>query len=82
MQHFPTPAHGHHATAHYKTFTTLLLAATIPCRHLTAMIKLNFTKPLILHGKKLDYYLKKKKVLTTKQQCFNYLHNSYYLTNP
>jgi hypothetical protein len=49
MQHFSTPAHGHHARAHYNLHQ---LAATIPCGHLTAMKKLNLTKPLILHEKK------------------------------
>jgi hypothetical protein len=55
MQHFPTPAHGHHATAHYNLHQ---LAATIPCGHLTAMKKLNLTKPLIYMEKKVYHYLK------------------------
>jgi hypothetical protein len=47
MQHFP---HQHMVIT--QQLTTTFTAATIPCGHLTAMKKLNLTKPLILHGKK------------------------------
>jgi hypothetical protein len=68
MQHFPK--HGPHATAHH----TLHQLTASPCGHSTAMKKLNFTKPLILHEKINNY--PRTRYSVTK---FNYLHYSCYI---
>jgi hypothetical protein len=52
MQKLITTAHGLHTTAHHNV-NQQSKAATNPSGHWTALKKLNFTKPLILLGKKL-----------------------------
>jgi hypothetical protein len=68
MQHFPTLAQPRHVTARH---TLHQLAAASPCGHSTV----NFTKPLILHGKIINYFSRTRYYATK----FNYLHHSYYL---